>query len=255
MPRLPLILCLVALAGSVASAVLFLRVGNSKQLLEARLADAAARTSQLESSLAQANEQSGALKQQLQAASATAAETHTQLEAARARATAADAKAAQTATELAQAKAVVGLYEQTSRALAEDLDALRQDIATLRATHASPEAVEAYKGTIAELEKQLASARSGTAAPRVAGASTAVFTNRAGRATILSVGPQNAFVVLNFGSARGAKLGHKLVVSQGNTPVATVAVSDVRNNFSVAQVLPDTLKAALQKGDEAVLQR
>lgn len=255
MPRLPLILCLVALAGSVASAVLFLRIGNSKQLLEARLADASARTSQLESSLAQANEQSGALKQQLQVASATATETRTQLDAARAQAAAAEAKATQTTSELAQAKAVVSLYEQTSRALAEDLEALRQDIATLRATHASPEAVEAYKGTIAELEKQLASAKSGTAAPRVAGASTAVFTNRAGRATILSVGPQNAFVVLNFGSARGAKLGHKLVVSQGDLPVATVAISDVRNNFSVAQVLPDTVKATLQKGDEAVLQR
>lgn len=255
MPRLPLILCLIALAGTVTSAVLFLRIGNSKQLLEARLADASARSSQLETSLAQANEQSGALKQQLQAANANAAETRTQLEAARAQAVAAEAKTAQTATELAQAKAVVGIYEQTSRALAEDLEALRQDIATLRATHASPEAVEAYKGTIAELEKQLATARSGTAAPRVAGASTAVFTNRAGRATILSVGPQNAFVVLNFGSARGAKLGHKLVVSQGDTPIATVAISDVRNNFSVAQVLPDTVKATLQKGDEAVLQR
>ncbi|HEY1107023.1 MAG TPA: hypothetical protein VGE76_00275 [Opitutaceae bacterium] len=255
MPRLPLILCLVALAGSVASAVLFLRIGNSKQLLEARLADAATRTSKLESSLAEANEQSGALKQQLQAASANVTEARTQLEAARAQATAAEAKAAQTSVELAQAKAVVGIYEQTARALAEDLEALRQDIATLRATHASPEAVEAYKGTIAELEKQLASARSGTATPRIAGASTAVFTNRAGRATILSVGPQNAFVVLNFGSARGAKLGHKLIVSQGDTPVATVAISDVRNNFSVAQVLPDTVKAVLQKGDEAVLQR
>lgn len=255
MPRLPLLLCLIALAGSVVSAVLFVRIGNSKQLLEARLADSTARTSQLETSLALANEQSGALKQQLHAATATAIETRAQLEAARAQVTAAEAKTAQTATELAQAKAVVGLYEQTSRALAEDLETLRQDIANLRATHASPEAVEAYKSTIAELEKQLASARSGTAAPKVAGASTAVFTNRAGRATILSVGPQNAFVVLNFGSARGAKLGHKLIVSQGETPVATVAISDVRNNFSVAQVLPDTVKAALQKGDEAVLQR
>ena len=255
MSRLPLILCLVALAGSVVSAVLFLRIGNSKQLLEARLADSTARTSQLESSLAQANEQSGALKSQLQAASASIAESRTHLDAARAQATAAEARATQTATELAQAKAVVGLYEQTSRALAEDLEILRQDMATLRATHATPETVEAYKGTISELEKQLASARSGTAAPRVAGASTAVFTNRAGRATVLSVGPQNAFVVLNFGSARGAKLGHKLVVSQGDTPVATVTISDVRNNFSVAQIIPDTVKAALQKGDEAVLQR
>ena len=78
---------------------------------------------------------------------------------------------------------------------------------------------------------------------------------RAGRATILTVGPESAFVVLNFGSARGAQLGQKLAVSQGSDEVATILISDVRANFSVAQVLPDTLRGVLQKGDLAVLIR
>ena len=62
-------------------------------------------------------------------------------------------------------------------------------------------------------------------------------------------------VVLNFGEARGARLGHRLTVSQGTSVVATVQISDVRANFSVAQVLADTLRAALQKGDSAILIR
>ncbi len=82
-----------------------------------------------------------------------------------------------------------------------------------------------------------------------------MFTNRAGRATILTVGPENAFVVLNFGSARGAKLGQKLAVSQGTSDVATVQISDVRAHYSIAQVLTDSLRGVLQKGDSATLIR
>ena len=44
MSRLPLILCLIALAGSAVSAVLFLRIGDTKRLLETRLADPALQT-------------------------------------------------------------------------------------------------------------------------------------------------------------------------------------------------------------------
>jgi hypothetical protein len=147
------------------------------------------------------------------------------------------------------------VYEATTRALGDEIAALRRDLEDSRTSNASPEAVQAYKNTIATLERQLASARHGTAVPAAAGASTAVFTNRAGRATVLNVGPQSAFVVLNFGSTRGAQLGQKLTVSQGNTVVATVVISDVRASFSVAQVQPDTLRGVLQKGDSAVLIR
>ena len=44
-------------------------------------------------------------------------------------------------------------------------------------------------------------------------------------------------------------------MQRGTDEVATVLISDVRTNFSVAQVLPDTLRGVLQKGDLAVLIR
>lgn len=248
MHRVPLLLCGLAVLGSVVSAGLFFQIGNSKQLLEQRLADAHTRAATLDAALATANEQNGALKTQMQSLDIELGRTREKLSAAEARVT-------QSERDFAQTKNVLEVYELTSRALAKEISALREDIAEIRATHAAPDVVAAYKGAIAELEKQLAAARTGTAAPGAAGASTAVFTNRAGRATILTVGPESAFVVLNFGSARGAKLGQKLAVSQGHSEVATVLISDVRANFSIAQVLPDTLRGVLQKGDLAVLLR
>lgn len=270
MHRLPLLLCAIALLGSSASAVLYFRIGNSKQVLESRLADAATRATKLDADLAAANEQNGALKGKVTALDAELQRTSAKLTTVESRASQLDRElaeaksaakharddAAQARDDAAQSKAVLSLYESTSRALADEVAALRQDLADTRAANASPEAVAAYKNTIAELERQLAAARNGTVAPGTAAASTAVFTSRSmGRATVLTVGPESAFVVLNFGSARGAQLGQKLNVSQGNTIVATVLISDVRTNFSVAQVLPDTLRGVLQKGDSAVLLR
>lgn len=246
--RVPLILCLVALLGSMISAVLYFRIGNSKQLLELKLTETAALAARRDAELATANARSGSLEARVAALDVELARTGEKL-------TAAEARANQLDRSLADTRSVLSVYEATTRALGDEISALRRDLDASRASNASPEAVQAYRNTIAELERQLASARNGAALPSAAGASTAVFTSRAGRATVLNVGPQNAFVVLNFGSARGAQLGQKLTVSQGHAVVATVVISDVRGSFSVAQVLPDSLRGVLQKGDSAVLIR
>jgi chromosome segregation ATPase len=248
MHRLPLILCAIALLGSTLSTVLYFQIGNSKQLLVQRLDDAHHRTTKLETDLASANEQTGTLKAKVAATSA-------ELEVANTKLTAAEARAGQLDRDLTQTRSVLSVYEQTTRALSDEMTALRQDLADARGSNASPEAVAAYKSTIAELERQLASAHNGAVAPGTLASSNAVFTSRSGRALVMTVGPENAFVVLNFGAARGARLGQKLNVNQGTDVVATVLISDVRPNFSVAQVLPETLRGVLQRGDSAVLLR
>jgi hypothetical protein len=255
MHRLPLLLCAVALLGSTASAVLYFRIGNSKQVLELRLADATARAAKLDADLATANEHNGSLKAKASALDLEVERTRSKVALAESRNAELERDVAQARNDAAQAKTVLTVYETTARALADEVAALRQDLADSRGSNASPEAVQAYKNTIAELERQLAQSRNGAAAPTATGASTAVFMSRAGRATVLTVGPESAFVVLNFGAVRGAQLGQKLAVNQGTTEVATVLISDVRTNFSVAQVLPDTLRGVLQKGDSAVLLR
>ena len=262
MHRLPLALAALAVLGSIVSAVLFFRIGNSKQLLAQRLADADARAGRLDAALASAQETTGALKARVAQLDGQLAGARSELAASAARADRAEAsirdaeaRAAAAERTAADTKAVLQIYEETAQALAVEIAALRADLDDVRTSHASPEAVAAYKATIVELEKQLAAARTAPAAPGAPAASTAVFTNRAGRATILSVGPSSAFVVLNFGSARGAQVGHRLGVSQGGTEIAVLMISDVRANYSVAQVVPDSLRGVLQKGDLAILIR
>lgn len=255
MHRLPLILCAIALFGSTVSAVLFFKIGNSKQILELRLADSEARSAKLDSALARANEQNGALTGKIGMLDTSLAETQAKLAETNGRVAQLDRELADSKRDLGDTRRVLTVYEDTTRALGEEVAALREDLEESRASNASPASVLAYKNTIAELERQLATARNGAALTSTTGAATAVFASRAGRATVLNVGPQNSFVVLNFGSARGAALGQKLNVSQGTTIVAVVLISDVRANFSIAQVLPDTLRGVLQKGDSAVLVR
>lgn len=255
MHRLPLLLCVIALLGSSVSAALFFRIGNSKQRLEqqlgdaqARLGESQARVSKLDADLASAHDQKGELRSQLHRAEATVAHTEAALKTA-------ETRVVQTDRDLAQTRSVLEFYEQTARTLADEITALRQDLEESRTSNASPAAVAAYRTTISELERQLAATGTGAAAPRGPAASTAVFTNRAGRATILTIGPESAFVVLNFGAVRGAQVGQKLSVSHGTAEVATVLISDVRPNFSIAHVLPETLRGVLQKGDSALLLR
>ncbi|MBL9209447.1 MAG: hypothetical protein JNL92_03215 [Opitutaceae bacterium] len=256
MPRLALFLCLLALLGSAVSAALYFQIGNSKQVLELRLADANARATKLDADLARANEETGRLKAKVASVSGDLQQARSDLAAAGSRAAKLELDLGAVKLDLSSTQSVVALYERTAQGLAEDVARLKQDLADTRASLATPEAVAAYKAAIAELERQLATARNGVALPATAGASTAAFSSRAaGRATILSVGPDNAFVVLNFGAARGAEVGHRLTVSHGTNEVAVVLISDVRPNFSVAQVLPDTLRGVLQKGDLAVLIR
>ena len=248
MHRLPLLLCLIALAGAGSSAFLALRIGNSKQVLEVRLAESQARGTRLETELGGARAESAARQQRATSLEVELARTSERL-------AGVEARGRETERALADTRTVLALYESTARALEDEVAALRRDLDATRAAQASPAAVQAYRQTIADLERQLASARNGTAVPSTPGASTAVFTNRAGRATVLSVGPGNAFVVLNFGTARGARPGQRLQVSQGGRLLATVQISDARTQFSVAQVEPDSLRGVLQKGDEAVLVR
>lgn len=248
MPRLPVFLQILAVTAAAFSAVVAWRLGEAKRTMEVQLAGATTRTLQLQSDLAASREQTSTLRVGLDS-------TATDLAATREKLTSSELRGTILEHDLAQTRSIISVYEQTARALADEVTLLKADLADTRATFGTPEAVAAYKNTIAELERQLANSRNGAAVPGATGASTAVFASRVGRATVLTVGPSSAFVVLNFGSARGAQLGQRLNISQGNDPVATVLISDVRTNFSIAQVQAETLRGVLQKGDLALLIR
>ncbi|HVU25230.1 MAG TPA: hypothetical protein VHE13_13970 [Opitutus sp.] len=172
--------------------------------------------------------------------------------------------AAAAARDLTQAQAAVAAGDEATAAQKARIEALQQDLADARASTVPADTIQGYKTTIADLERQLADARNGAAVTQVAGASTAVFSARvsptpvaaepapAGRA-VLTVGPANAFVVLGYGAVHGAAVGQALAIQRSGATVAIVSISDVRPNFCIAQVRPDSLHGALQKGDSAVL--
>lgn len=241
MNRLLLVLCLLAFTVSGSLGALYW------QALETRR-DLTARNATLDGQLASSRELASSFQKQAVTAGAQLEVTKNQL-------TASETRSTQLATDLAAARAAAAAREQAERTLRDEVASLQRDLADTRATAIPAAQVEAYKSTIAELERQLATAKNGAALPTAAGASTAVFSSRAGRssAQVVSVGPESAFVVLNYGSARGAQINQRFAVRSGSELIASVRISDVRSQFSIAQVEPDSLRGVLHKGDLAIL--
>jgi len=241
MNRLLLFLSLLAFTVSGSLGALYW------QALETRR-DLAARNTALDGQLAATRELASSFQQQAVAAGA-------RLDAVKTSLTSAETRAIRLTADLATARATLAAREQAERTFRDELGSLRRDLADTRAAAIPAEQVEAYKNTIAELERQLATAKNGAALTTAAGASTAVFSSRAGRssAAVMSVGPENAFVVLNYGANRGAQIDQRFAIRSGPDLLATVRISDVRSQFSIAQVEPDSLRGVLHKGDLALL--
>ncbi len=116
-------------------------------------------------------------------------------------------------------------------------------IATLEAGMAATEASRATTRRVAGFDS----------APATGAGAAVLTTHRSRLASVVSVGPSSALVVINYGASHGALPEQRLFIRRGTETLATVHISDVRENFSIAQVRPDTLQAALHKGDSAVL--
>lgn len=191
------------------------------------------------------------------------------LEAANARASVLAGRTTSLEAELTQARSQLETAEQRAIALARDVDTLRASVAEqeavgaqLRATNAAlteelvqtrlhaaaadPAELEQLRHTVARLEAELADA---LAAPKLA----ADRTSPPAEVRVLGVGPENAFVVLDFGADQGAEPNRLLLVRRGSDPLATVAIGPVHPRHAVAHVVPDTLQGSLRVGDRAFL--
>lgn len=157
--------------------------------------------------------------------------------------------------------------ESTKVQIGRELATARQELGQLTAAHArlraealqlrdqltqtapvSSDEVARYEATIAQLEQELAALRQ---PPAVAG--PVLTTNRTRSTIVMSVGPADAFVVLNYGASHGALPAQKFLIQRGTETVGTALISDVRDQYSIAQVDPQSLRGALHKGDSAVI--
>jgi hypothetical protein len=170
------------------------------------------------------------------------------------------AKSRTTATEVRQAQLTRELSEREQRevALMTELATLRQQVAEPAipaAPPAPPIDINALRTRIIALEQQLTQLLTRALAEPVSAAAvepeTAPATSEPYQ--VVRVGPRDAFVVLDFGAAHGARPGQILSLWRGTSELARVQISDARPRFSLAQVLSATLKGQLQTGDLVLL--
>lgn len=160
------------------------------------------------------------------------------------------AKSRQTATELKAEELAreLGTREQRIAALLAEIEGLRQGRTSAATTVATGEDRQA-RARIAELEGQLVALLT-RALAEPAPASAGVKTGW----RVLRVGPRDSFVITDYGVEAGAAAGQVLVVARGTKALARVQITDVRGDFSVAQVLTASAKAQLQTGDFVLLE-
>jgi len=246
MRNLTLVLCLVALAGSVASGILFFLIGNSKQEMfqrwqdtDAQLTASQLRVGSLEASLDELNTRNRTLDADLAAAKREITDQNLKMS---------QLQDALDLTEEARREAVTARETAIENLAAAhvELNALRDQLAG----SISPMEAQRYRRTIADLE-----ARTGELEQFISrqNRDPALIAGRAQHAQVLRVGPQNAFVVINFGANHGAGPNQRIQIQRGTEPLAQAEISLVKEHYSIAQVLAGTLSGNLRKGDAAFL--
>lgn len=243
MKTFPLIILLLALASAALLVGLYWRTTETNRQLDQELSSTKADNSQLGAALSESHQLNEKQRSQLEELDTDLGKTKTALTAAR-------ANSVTLQREITQLQQAAEEARRTQRQLRTEVTSLNEALAAARAHPASPESIASYQQTIRDLEQQLASAQS---AARDTAPIPVLVTHRTRSTLVVSVGPSNAFVVLNYGANHGALPAQTMSIHRGTNLLATVQISDVRENYSIAQVRPDSLRDSLQKGDVATL--
>lgn len=239
-PPSPFYLWLLA-AMLVTTAAAYVHRTMAHRQLSDRHAAMAAENTALDAALTTARQSTDALALQVDSLDTALGEARTRL-------TTAEARNVELIRELVQTRSQIGESENLARELAALQAAhrtLQQELATTPPAALDPEMLAAFERVMVELGQRLTSP---PAAPPLS-----LTSSRARTALVVSVGPSQSFVVLNYGAEHGALPRQELLIRRGTETVAKVHISDVRPHHSIAQVQPDSLSGVLHKGDSAVL--
>jgi len=142
--------------------------------------------------------------------------------------------------------------ESLQRALAD----LKKDMAAQKANSITLEEANAYEQKIASLENtilRMESEAQKAPAPQIAEAYNNLKPAPSGvSGRILTVGPQSSFVIVSLGYTSGIRLDHLLVIQREGESIANIQVSEVKENLSIARILPGSMKTNPVEGDLVV---
>lgn len=248
MKSVTLFLSTIALAAAAACGLLYFITGNEKAILTR---DLAAAETQLAQSRARINELTAErtdLAGQVTALQATVDEL-------KARNVTLEARNAQLTREMTQVRDQLGSRAAAEQAASRQIAELNRQLLEARAAAsatagaASAETIAAYEMRIADLEAEVAALRRGGDAGAAASSLANVPPDLTGN--VIDVGPRGAFVVLDIGTRNGAAPSLEMVLRRGAVIIARVRLTDVKETYSVAHVLPHSGAGNVRPGDTA----
>ena len=242
-------LSVLAVLGAVASGVFYFLSASDKSNAEQELKDAR-RLLQSESA------RIAKLEEELEESQTLEKQSSNSLEEARSNITVITARSNQLNRENKRFTEELERRIENEENLQRSLADLRKEMAELRATTISLSKADSYEQTIASLESEVerlknlqrtAATAASTALPPDAKSAPADLEGK-----ILTVGPQSSFVITNLGYTSGIRLDHLLDIERDNQLIARLQITEVKENLSIARILPESLKTDPVPGDSVV---
>lgn len=140
--------------------------------------------------------------------------------------------------------------DSVERRLQKENGRLTQELSVLKATSVPQGEIASYERAIANLERQILELQQTTPQQFITSSlPTAVPADPKLKGTILTVGKGTSFVVVDIGYNDGVRLQNELYVQHADTAIAKIQVTEVKENLSIARVLPDSVVKTPQTGD------
>lgn len=244
-----LFLSLLAVAAALASGAMFILVRDNRDDLEAARSTA---VDERDDAIARGDQ----LATEVQKLATELERAQAELNELKARGTTLEARNNQLAREITRMRDELTTRQQSDQGVSQQIAELNRQLIEARAASAttlggaSAEQVAVYQARIADLETQLAALRSATGHSGI----TPQLLERVPadlRGQVIDVGPESAFVVLDIGTRSGAVPSIEMVLRHGPDVVARVRLTDVREYYTIAHVLPSSGTGTIRPGDTA----
>lgn len=246
MKTLTLVLSILALLGAGASTYFYVNIGNTKQVLTQQRDEQTKRADGLDTDLTKTKGDLDNTRKDLAKKDSELGDTKKQLQNEKNR-------AAKLTNDLNAANKKYTEVAKSEAELKGQVVKLREEIVAIRLAVGGGSEEDKVKlaeadRRIKELEGQINSGDIGKSGSAQGG--RGVLTRLANTA-VASVGSDNAFVILDVGNKQGAAIGQLYAIKRDGNEIARARVSAVRDELTIAQVEPKSIKGDLTKGDVA----